>query len=123
MNSFEIMIKALRSLDSKLLLKGLSADITILGSVAVYLNSLMSSGHTSDIDYLGNEFGDDVKELIQEVAEELNLELDWINNRANDIYPLPVGFEDRLQNLSGFKALKVKYLHREDLIMLKIYSF
>lgn len=57
-----------------------------------------------------------------EVAEELNLVSDWINNRSSTISPLPDGYELRLKD-KYFLSHWSSDFSTEDLVKLKIYAY
>lgn len=114
--------KALKLLDEKLEKKSLSFTITVLGSMALFLNGYTFHRRT-DLDIYNDTVPPEISELIDEISSELSLDKAWINNKASSISPLPFGFESRLSTLNdGYKNLKVYLLSTEDLIFLKVYA-
>ncbi|TDJ07566.1 MAG: hypothetical protein E2O68_03430 [Deltaproteobacteria bacterium] len=122
MNSFEELLKGLELLNAKLASKDATADLTIVGSMSIYLNNLKIERFTQDIDYINYEPDDDFNLFVAEVAEELNLKDNWINSRAATLRPLPIDLKDKLKIDNRFSNIILRVINREILIQLKIYA-
>lgn len=82
-----ILIRALEDLDEKLFLmykeKGTihPIELNVVGGFALMMNKIrLNPNEFTDIDYIGEYFDDEVKELIDTVGIEYNLGKGWINN-------------------------------------------
>jgi hypothetical protein len=67
-------------LNKKLKREEITVELTILGSMALYYHGIAAAHLTGDIDFYENKLPERVEALFLEVAEELNLVSDWINN-------------------------------------------
>ena len=119
----ELINKALDLLNKKLQEEGISIEITVLGSMALYYHGFLESHLTSDIDFYEHQMPTRVEELFLEVAEEIGLASDWINNRSSSISPLPDGYEGRLKKISTLSHISIQLFSTEDLIKLKVYAY
>lgn len=86
---------ALFLLDHKFNLAG-SKRIVIkaIGGFAMMYYGFRENGYTIDIDSLTDNFGTDIEKLIHEVADELELDKDWLNTDCASLD----GFLDDLEN-------------------------
>ena len=115
----EKLEEALLLLNTKLYQKGLTFDITVLGSMALHFTGFKISRRT-DIDIYNKDIDEKIEQLITEVADELNLEFDWINNRASSIEPLPENYQARVKTITNFSNINLNIIDLEDLIKLKV---
>lgn len=111
--------EALSLLDKKLQKNSLSLNLTVLGSMALYLNGY-SFDRQTDLDVYNKNIDPDVICLINEVTQELGLSQEWINNGVSSIYPLPENYESRLAFDSSYKNIKLYIVSIDDLICLKV---
>ena len=119
----ESIDQALSLLNKKLKREGISIELTVLGSMALYYHGISGTHLTGDIDFYENKLPVRVEALFLEVAEELNLVSDWINNRSSTISPLPDGYELRLKKINTFSHIGLQIFSTEDLVKLKIYAY
>jgi hypothetical protein len=63
-NSFDILLKALSDLNSQLETDATFIDLTIVGSMAIYLNGLDIARMTEDIDYINFSASDDFNDAL-----------------------------------------------------------
>lgn len=122
MNPFENLLKALDLLNSLLKAKNITADLTIVGSMSIYLNNYKIDRFTEDIDYLDYVPGEEFSSAVLEVAKTLNLKKDWINSKTGTIDPLPVNLHDNLTIDTRFSHITMKIISREVLIEMKVYA-
>ena len=122
MNEFEKLLSALSSLNSKLKEKDINIEITIVGSMAIYLNDFKIDRYTEDIDYISYRPDELFVSIIKDVAEEFDLKDDWINSRADSIKPLPEDIENNLIVDDRFSNIKLKVIKRNIIIKMKIYA-
>lgn len=84
--SLEALEHALEVLDHKLALLDLDGPITLraIGGFALMKYGIRAAerAFTVDIDTVTRDFSPEVTAIIREVADELNLETDWINNHS-----------------------------------------
>jgi predicted nucleotidyltransferase component of viral defense system len=111
--------QALTLLNTKLANKNIVFDITVLGSMALYLTGFNIQRKT-DLDICNENIKEEIKLFIIEVSQELGLAKDWINNRASSIKPLPSEFEYRLIHINKYSHINIKVFSKEDLIKLKV---
>ncbi len=69
----ESIDQALSLLNEKLKREGITIELTVLGSMALYYHGITGTHLTGDIDFYENKLSYRVKALFVEVAEELNL--------------------------------------------------
>jgi hypothetical protein len=119
----ESIDQALSLLNKKLKRKGITIELTVLGSMALYYHGIAGTHLTGDIDFYENKLPERVEALFLEVAEELNLVSDWINNRSSTISSLPDGYELRLKKINTFSHICLQLISPEDLVKLKVYSY
>jgi len=119
----ESINQALNLLNKKLERENISIKLTVLGSMALYYHGISGTHLTGDIDFYENKLPARVEELFLEVADELSLASDWINNRSPTVSPLPEGYEFRLKKINNFSHIDLCLLSSEDLIKLKIYAY
>jgi len=119
----ESIDQALSLLNKKLKREEITVELTILGSMALYYHGIAATHLTGDIDFYENKLPERVEALFLEVAEELNLVSDWINNRSSTISPLPDGYELRLKKINTFSHIGLQLIAREDLVKLKVYAY
>jgi predicted nucleotidyltransferase component of viral defense system len=119
----ESIDQALNVLNIKLAREGISIELTVLSSMALYYHGISGTHLTGDIDFYENKLPARVEELFLEVAKELGLVSDWINNRSSTLSPLPNGYESRLKKINTFSHVNLQLLSTEDLVKLKIYAY
>lgn len=119
----ESIDQALSLLNEKLKREGITIELTVLGSMALYYHGIAGTHLTGDIDFYENKLPGRVEALFVEVAEELNLVSDWINNRSSTISPLPDGYELRLKKINTFSHIGLQLISPEDLVKLKVYAY
>jgi len=73
-------ISALKLLDDKLFVLQITIEIKSIGGYALMLYGIRDMGSTKDIDTVTGSYSEEVEAAILEVAEELNLPKDWLNN-------------------------------------------
>lgn len=115
-------LKAFALLDQRL---AQPLKLLVAGGAAMILEYGHPEG-TRDVDALsfqGFEKIEDIKDAIYAVAQELNIDADWINPYfGNFTFVLPKDYVSRLrQNFSG-KHLQVLVLGPEDLLMMKLHA-
>lgn len=120
MNLPEELEKALTLLDLKLSKKNLKFEMTVLGSMALYLNGYSLITRRTDLDLYEEKISPEIRDLISEVTTEMGLDSDWINNNASSIYPLPQDYRSRLVTISTYKNIRLFVLSPIDLIFLKV---
>ncbi|HXH74988.1 MAG TPA: DUF6036 family nucleotidyltransferase [Bacteriovoracaceae bacterium] len=119
----ESIDQALSLLNKKLEREGITIELTVLGSMALYYHGISGTHLTGDIDFYENKLPERVEELFLEVAEELKLVSDWINNRSSSVSPLPDGYELRLKKINTFSHIGLQLISTEDLVKLKVYAY
>ncbi|RLA60268.1 MAG: hypothetical protein DRQ89_13090 [Epsilonproteobacteria bacterium] len=122
MHAFKELLKALELLNTKLVSNGTTADLTIVGSMSIYLNNFKIERFTQDIDYINYQPDDDFNSFVAEVAEELNLKDNWINSRAATLKPLPIDLKSKSKIDNRFSNIILRVINREVLIQFKIYA-
>jgi hypothetical protein len=122
-NTFDILLNALSDLNSQLKADATFVDLTIVGSMAIYLNGLDIVRMTEDIDYINFSAGDDFNDAVEKVAKDNDLPSDWINSRASEIDPLPTGLKNRLKTDDRFTNIKLHFIDIETAIIMKVYSY
>ena len=76
----KVVYKALEELDQRLAEKGVKPfELNVVGGFALLLEKIRLSNYT-DIDYVGEDLSEDIKEIIDEVGVEFKLGRGWINN-------------------------------------------
>ena len=119
----ESIDQALSLLNKKLEKEGITIELTVLGSMALYYHGISGTHLTGDIDFYENKIPARVEELFLEVAEEVGLVSDWINNRSSTVSPLPDGYEVRLKKINTFSHINLQLFSTEDLVKLKVYAY
>jgi hypothetical protein len=122
-NTFDILLQALSDLNSQLEKDATYIDLTIVGSMAIYLNGLNIVRMTEDIDYIDFSAGDDFNDAVEKIAKDNDLPIDWINSRASEIDPLPIELKDRLKVDNRFSNIKLHFIDIETAIIMKVYSY
>jgi hypothetical protein len=122
-NTFDILLKALSDLNSQLKTDVTFIDLTIVGSMAIYLNGLDIVRMTEDIDYINFSAGDDFNDAVEKIAKDNDLPNDWINSRASEIDPLPIELKNRLKIDNRFSNIKLHFIDIETAIIMKVYSY
>ncbi|MCR5479977.1 MAG: hypothetical protein K6F27_09015 [Ruminococcus sp.] len=119
--SYEDFKDALQCLNEKLKDDNLSIEIKAIGGFAMLYNKLRLNGYTMDIDTVTKDLPQKVMKLINEVANEKNLDEDWINN---DAYSLPEITEiiDKIgwKEDSSFSNIRLLIADIQSLLTLKI---
>ena len=73
-------ISALKLLDEKLYVLQVTIEIKSIGGYALMMYGIRDVNTTKDIDTVTENYSDEVENAILEVAKELNLPNDWLNN-------------------------------------------
>lgn len=115
--------KTLDLLNSYLEQKGLSRTFIICGGASLILQGIVTRG-TKDIDVVGPELDDRLKEAAVYVADQLGLNPHWLNTEprglAKDMTP---GWEKRIFEVYRSTCLIVHSISREDMIFAKFYAY
>ena len=121
---------ALSSLNEKLKVCGLTIEIRAIGGFAMLYNKLRKGGYTMDVDTATKDISDVVMELVHEVADEMGLDDDWINNesyRLSEVVDIVNDIEwliDKsysnidlyVANITSLLLLKVRAIHFAGLV-------
>lgn len=76
----KVVYKALEELDQRLAEKGVKPfELNVVGGFALLLEKIRLSNYT-DIDYVGEDLSEEIKEVIDEVGLEFKLGRGWVNN-------------------------------------------
>ena len=124
------LIKALEDLDERLYVKYKGnikpIELNVVGGFALMMNKIrLNPNEFTDIDYIGEDFSEDIKEIIDEVGMQYNLGRKWINN---DVLLSGSSLEDiefAVGKLSFNKSLVLRVfiiniLIPEDLLRMKV---
>lgn len=92
----------------------------ICGGASMILRGIPGRG-TNDIDVIGPEIDQTLKDASLHVADELGLSNDWLNDKPRKFYAkdLPTGWEERVFEVYGASHLIVKSVSDFDLATLK----
>lgn len=123
LSTFDLLLKALAELNEYLSQQATHVDLTIVGSMAIYLNGLEIDRMTEDIDYINYQPSKDFIKYAQIIAERYNLPSDWINSRAQDIEPLPAQLKRNLKVDNRFSHIKMKYIDTATAVQMKVYAY
>lgn len=123
MNSFEKMLEALELLNHGLAERNTTVDLTIVGSMAIYLNNEPIARFTEDIDFVGYDPDERFLQEVAVVAQKLDLPEDWINDKADTISPLPDNLENDTIMNDSFSNIKLKIIKRKTIIKMKVYAY
>ncbi|MBC74828.1 MAG: hypothetical protein CME64_11215 [Halobacteriovoraceae bacterium] len=123
MNSFEKMLGALKLLNQELVHKNTDVELTIVGSMAIYLNQEPISRFTEDVDFVGYTPDQRFTEAVRAVAHKLQLPEDWINDKADTIEPLPKNIENDVTTDERFSNIKLRIIKRKTIIKMKVYAY
>jgi hypothetical protein len=123
LKKFEILLNALFDLNELLLEHNSTIELTIVGSMAIYLNGLNIQRMTEDIDYINYDASSEFITLTQIIAKKHDLPNDWINSRAQDIEPLPANITQQLKTDNRFSNIKLKFINTDIAIQLKVYAY
>ena len=121
---------ALELLNDKLKERDITIEIRAIGGFAMLYNKLRDGGYTMDVDTVTEDMSDDIMELIHQVAEENDLDEDWINNdsyklsEVTDVFrKLEWIYDDSYSNIKLYIAkiqslllLKVRAVHFAGLV-------
>lgn len=108
------VFKALEELDEILASKGVAPfELNVIGGFALLLEKIRFSDRT-DIDYIGDDFNDDIKRTIDEVGLRYGLGRGWVNNDCL----LAGGTLEDIELITG----KLYFNHRLDLMVISINS-
>lgn len=110
---------ALTRLNELLKRRNSQFELVIMGSFALELHHIYLSRSTNDIDTL-IRIDDELTEEIEIVADELDLNSNWISDDCSSISPLPKGFEERLILITSHSHIKIQVLSLKDIIATKI---
>jgi hypothetical protein len=129
------ILTALEALGRRLAFEhGESVSLLVCGAAALNCQDLITRG-TQDVDVLGltsrraplrivaGEFTGTLCGAIVRVAADLRLPSDWLNDKANLVHAhwsLPPGTIDRARRMDFGPCLRVLWLHRQDLVALKL---
>ncbi len=123
MTNLELLLNAVESLNVKLKERGIFIGITVVGSISIHLNGLKVDHETKDIDYIDYEPSEEFLKCVEEVAIDMGLSSDWINNRADSIEPLPKEINDEVIEDLRFSNIKMKVIKPSLIAKLKIYAY
>lgn len=123
MNNIDLLLNAVDSLNAKLAVRDIFIELTIVGSVSIYLNGLRVDHPTKDIDYIEYEPSDEFLNCVHEVANEAGLPKDWINNRADSIEPLPTEIKSEVFEDTRFSNIKMRVIKPSLITKFKIYAY
>ncbi len=130
----DIINDALEALGATLVLRGLSANLVIIGGGNLVYAGLVTRTVTRDLDVVGRlDAGAVVKiapmpqalaQAILDVARQFDLAPDWINTGPMSLLDkgLPSGFVGRLEREEYAGALTIWFAARRDIIALKLYA-
>ena len=121
---------ALRLLNEKLRINDLTVEIRAIGGFAMLYNKLRTGGYTMDVDTATKDLSDEVMNLVREVADEMGLDDDWINNDSyklsevadivNDIeWIIDKSYSNidlYVAKITGLLLLKVRAIHFAGLV-------
>jgi hypothetical protein len=103
--------------------KGLSRTFIICGGASLILQGVITRG-TKDVDVVGPEIDEALKEAAVYVADQLGLSPHWLNAEpkglAKDMTP---GWQARIFEVYRSTGLVVHSISREDMIFSKFYAF
>ncbi|MFC1543928.1 DUF6036 family nucleotidyltransferase [Gemmatimonadota bacterium] len=103
---------------------GVKGRLILAGSAAAILSEWVSRT-TEDVDVIAaTPKLSQIRKAIAQVAEELDLPEDWLNDAAvawRDY--LPPGFLQRTERIGRFEDLEVLRISRQDFILLKLIAF
>ncbi len=116
-------MKALQSLDKALTRRRITRELIVCGGTALLLLDVIDR-ETRDIDVVCPDVDSDLKSAASEVAKELLLPEDWINDGPKDLAnDLISGWRDRIELLFKGDSLVLYVLGRIDLLATKVYAF
>lgn len=119
--------ETIRLFDAFLDQRGLSLNAVVIGGTALALLGVVSR-QTRDCDVLDPQIPEAVKNAARDFAasrrdEGEPLDDDWFNNGpASLIRQLPVGWQERLEQVFTGKALMLHSLGRTELLMSKLFA-
>lgn len=117
-----LALEALKRLDAKLVRADFPRIVLAAGGGGSMILEHGYSGATADIDAvpINSEF-EPLKPFMQEVAQELKIDADWLNPyySAYTVY-LPADAKDRMVDTFVGKRLIVKTLGAEDVLIMKL---
>jgi len=119
----DVLINALSDLNDLLASSKTTIELTIVGSMAIYLNGLELNRMTEDIDYIDYNASDEFIQMTRSIAQKYDLPSDWINSRAKDIEPLPTEILKRLRLDNRFSNIVLKYIDIDTAIQMKVYAY
>jgi hypothetical protein len=122
-NTFKLLLDALFDLNKLLIQNNSSIELTIVGSMAIYLNGLELNRMTEDIDYINYSATAEFLSYTKIIEKKYNLPTDWINSRAQDIEPLPSDIEKKLKFDNRFSHIKLKFIDIDTAIEFKVYAY
>ncbi|MCC8166857.1 MAG: hypothetical protein LIQ31_12075 [Planctomycetes bacterium] len=119
------MKEIIHKFDSYLVERSLRFDAVIIGGAALIFMGL-TSRFTKDIDCLDPVLPEEIKQAAQDFRNEnstLHLWENWLNNGPISLTEdLPDGWEERLIPLYSGKAIVLRTLGRQDLLMTKLFA-
>lgn len=127
--SESVLIKALKEFDERLYEIGAKPfDLNTVGGFALLLNEIRpctESSQYTDIDYVGDDFSREIKDIVNEIGAKYHLGRNWINR---DVVMDDLDEED-LEYATGelhfdksmeLSVITVYSLRKEDLIRMKV---
>jgi len=122
-STFDLLLNALKDLNSLLKESNLHIELTVVGSMAIYLNGLDINRMTEDIDYISYDPSEEFIALTERISKKYKLPSDWINSRAKDIEPLPKNIENSLKLDNRFSNINLKFINIDIAIQMKVYAY
>jgi hypothetical protein len=123
MNKPDLLLKALDDLNLELKKENSFIELTIVGSMALYLNGLNFTRMTEDIDYINYEATELFKHITEKIAIKYKLPIDWINSRADEISPLPKNLSSQLKTDNRYSNINLSYIDTETAVIMKVYAY
>lgn len=114
---------ALRLLSYYLRKKNEKRSFTICGGASLYLQGIVNRT-TRDIDIVGAEIDDILKEAALLVANDMGLKPKWLNSEPKSLaLDMKSGWENRIFSIYEESNLKVYSISRSDMIFAKFYAY
>lgn len=113
---------ALNQLDEELTKRQMILEVVICGAYALQLSGYTRAESTFDVDSITQLRSDEVKKIIEEIGQKLNLGPFWLNDQAATV-SLPEGILSRATPIKNWKSIKASVVNRSDLIKMKASAF
>jgi hypothetical protein len=111
------------ALDQELFDLGLRRELIVCGGGALLVLEIINRA-TRDLDILLPMIDPLLNEAAERVAQKLKLAPHWLNNGPSSLVPdLPSDWQSRLELIYRGKALVLKGLGRDEMLLTKIYAF